>query len=213
MRPGSTVRYGLSESHHSGAHCRNPGLKKLTGPRIIEGDPDYSLTGDISCFILPTRLLLSLRVSDYITGVKTSRRWYGLRIDPQNIGHYCEERHQNFAAYIFLGYRRLPTAPMPHIVCFEVMYSVVVTGLRGTCCCQCVVRSLHVQVPINKFATSTCQGRWRAFLRREFAQGDEDYRQEMQVGVWVAMGVPLVRFKAYLVFVHVQMYIGRLTGG
>jgi len=89
-RPGSTVRYGISEAHHSETHCRNPGLEKLTGPRIIEGDSDYSLTGDLSCFILPTRrltnTLLSLRVSDYITSAKTSRLWYGLRIGPQNIG-------------------------------------------------------------------------------------------------------------------------------
>ena len=103
------------------------------------------MTGDLSCFILPTGLLintlLSLRVSEYITRAKTSR----LLVRPANwspkywtIG---QERHQNLAAYIFLGYRRPQRCQCPmsstKAVGFEVMSSVFVTGLQGTCCCRC----------------------------------------------------------------------------
>ena len=47
----------------------------------------------------------------------------------------------NLAAYIFLGYRGLQRRQCPisstKVVCFEVMSSVFVTGLQGTCCCRC----------------------------------------------------------------------------
>ena len=93
-------------------------------------------------YILPTRPLtntfLSLRVSEYITRAKTPR----LLVRPANWSpKYWTIGQENLAAYIFLGYRRPQRHQCPisstKVVCIEVMSSVFVTGLQGTCCCRC----------------------------------------------------------------------------
>ena len=119
-RPGSTVRYGLSEAHHSETQCRNPGLEKLTRPRIIEGDPNYLLTGDLSGFILPTGLLtntlLSFRVSEYITRAKKSRlSGTACELLPKILDNRPRAPPEPCGLHIS-WISKAPTAPMPHIV-------------------------------------------------------------------------------------------------
>ena len=119
-RPGSTVRHGLPEAHHSETQCRNWGLEKLTRPRIIEADPDYLLTVDLSCFILPTGLLtntlLSFRVSEYITRAKKSRlSGTACELLPKILDNRPRAPPEPCGLHIS-WISKAPTAPMPHIV-------------------------------------------------------------------------------------------------